>query len=198
MNNNKNIFWNSILKNSLVVGIMMMLSKIIETKMLMNAASGMGLYTIEMLVVFSAFIYLLVRYTKNYRTALMEQMSEPKEFTFGQGFRFIVMLCIISSIIITLGNYIYVHKCIGYQTYLNEISNALKQYIASAPNAGGAMGTIDQLMSRMRALPEPGILKEIWSGIWSYAFYGAFLGIIIAASLKKGASLSKNEDDDDI
>ena len=198
MDNNQNIFWNSLLKHSFVVGIVMLLSKITETALLLNS-NKYSLIFLECIVVFAAFLFMLIHFTKQYRKKVLDAMAEPKEFTFGRGFNYILMICIIASIIISFGSYIYIHKIVGYENYINGILTTTKQYLASVPNASGAGHSIEKMFEVVRSAPKPGILREIWSGICSYAFYGAFWGLILSGALRKGVSLSKaNDDDDDI
>lgn len=185
-------FWNDVASKGAILGVIMLLSHIFEQMMMVNGTvTRMGIVSIEMIVLFVVYIYLLYRFAKGYSL----KQSEEEGFTYNKALGYVVSLSLFASIIVGLGSYIYTHFIIGFEEYVKGVMNMYTNILSSVQIPSQMIGTYEQMLEQIGSQPEPSIFATISSAIWNYLFIGVLAGLIIAAKVKREPNIFSNDNE---
>lgn len=171
----KNSFWSDAARCGAYIGLLLAASSVLETSL---ALSGkMGLYVLlifEWLAVVALHFYLLLRFVRR-RSALY---TADEGFSFGQGYGYGLSMSLLAGLILGVVNYIFVHLVLGYEHYVEKISDVVAEFAAMGGSSSSA--PLAALVEQLQNTPEPSLLATVWGGIWSSLLFGAVFGLIVA------------------
>ncbi len=186
----KKSFWSDAARCGAYIGLLLAASSVLETGM---ALSGkLGLYAViifEWLAVVALHIYLLLRFTRQ-RSALY---AVEEGFSFGQGYGYALAMSLLAGVILGAVNYIYLHLVLGYDRYVEKITDILSQLVSMS---GAQNASVTMLVEQLQHMPEPSLLATIWSGIWSSLLFGAVFGLIVAGVSARAPQLFSDKGSD--
>lgn len=186
----KNSFWSDAARCGAYVGLLLAVSSVLETGMVLSGK--LGLYAViifEWLAVVALHIYLLLRFTRR-RSALY---AVEEGFSFGQGYGYVLAMSLLAGVILGAVNYIYLHLVLGYDRYVEKITDILSQLVSMS---GAQNASVTMLVEQLQHMPEPSLLATIWSGIWSSLLFGAVFGLIVAGVLARAPQLFSDKGSD--
>ena len=182
-----------------ILGFVMLVSHIFEQCAIVygGTLAWYGAMGVEYLVAMVVYVWMLYRFTKNYSLAVMEQQSDVKMFSFGSGFGFALSMSVLASVIVGLGRYILHNLVIGHTEYTQSVISSLQGVLNANPETAAMMGTYNQMFAQMSAMPEPSIFETIFSAVWGYFFWGAIVGLVVAAMVKVEPKLFSNSNSEE-
>ncbi len=186
----KNSFWSDAARCGAYVGLLLAASSVLETGAVLSGK--MGLYAVvifEWLAVVALHIYLLLRFTRQ-RSAFY---AAEEGFSFGQGYGYVLAVSLPAGVILGVANYIFVHLVLGYERYVDKISDILSQFVSMS---GAQNASLTMLVEQLQQTPEPSLLATIWSGIWSSLLFGAVFGLIVAGVSARAPQLFSDKGSD--
>lgn len=175
---NRSMMWNMLAKQGLVLGLLLAVSFIVETRLQLSAmglASLYGIFFVEWIAVVVHYL-LLHRYTKQYAAHFPEKVG----FTFGQAYGYVMMLSLFAGVIVALAHVVYLHFIVGYEVYLDQLVNALQRQLAGQEMPATLAATLQQTFNQLQSQPAPSVLATAWGGVFNTLLFGAFFGLIIA------------------
>ena len=180
----KTNFWNDAAKYGAIVGAVLALSMVLETRMILSGSMKLyALLTIEWIAVVILHYYLLHRFTQN-RSKLC---SVEEGFTFGQGYGYILAMSAFSGIIVGGVQYIYLHLIMGYANYTTQLAEAMTDMVSMS--GGGVPASMESMLAQsldqIQNAPAPSVIATVWGGIWVSLLFGAIFGLIIAGVLSR-------------
>ena len=191
----QNFFLNNVLNRGAILGFAMLCSHIFEQCAIVYGGT-MGWFSVmgaEMLVVMALYIWMLYRFAKQYSLSVLETRETLKVFSYGQGFSYVVSVSSLAGVIVGLGRYIMHSFVIGHDAYLKAMVTSMQTAINSNPESANLMSNYEPMLKQVMTQPEPGILATIFSSVWSYMLWGAIVGLIIAAKVKREPNLFDNK-----
>ena len=171
-------FWSTAATQGGVIGLVLAASMWFETYASLSGRVGlMGLMLVEWIAVVVLHYWLLNRYTKQYAA----QFSVEEGFPFFRGYGYVLVLSLFAGVILGLANALYLHGVVGYEAYIEQYADALKQLLAQSPASSSMEPMLKQMFAQLEAAPVPSVLQTAWSGVTSSILFGGFFGLIIAA-----------------
>lgn len=186
------IFWNDVASKGAILGVLMLVADIIQQSMMLNGnVARMGIAGVITIVVSILFIYLIYRFTKKH-----SMLYSPEEgFSYGKAFGYVLSISLFTSIIVGLGNYIFTHLIIGYSEYIDGLVKMYSNVISTFPMPAQSANIYEQMLEQITSQPEPGIMATIFSSLWSYILLGGFVGLFVAAAVKREPNIFGNENE---
>lgn len=185
---------NSAAKWGLGLGLLMALSRILESKWIISATvSNMTLLTFEW--VFVATIYVLAIYRAN----KLRAASQPAEvgYRFSQSLNFTILISIFVAVIVGIASHIYIVNFIGgYDIFLEEsISSIVTIMSENDMSNETATALLDQSRESAELVKSdpPTIIGTIFSTISTYILSGFVVGLGVAALTQRRATQINNE-----
>lgn len=190
----QNIFWNSVMVNSAILGVVMLASHVFEQCAVVYGKSmgWLSFMGFEMLVSIVLFVWLLYRFAKKYSEQVMQSQS-IKMFSYGSAFGYIFIVSAFSGIIVGLGRYILHNIIIGHKAYTEGMITTMQSVLKANPETAAMMDSYNQLFAQLAVQPEPTIINTVVSAIWGYMFWGVVVGLIVAAFVKKEPAIFDNQ-----
>lgn len=185
----KNSFWSDAARCGAYVGLLLAVSSVLETGMALSGKLGVyALLAFEWLAAVALHFYLLYRFTRQ-RSALS---SADDGFSFGQGYGYQLAVSVPAGLILGVANYIFVHLVLGYDRYVEKITEVMEQLAGMGGNSAPMAAVIKQLND----MPEPSLFSTIWGGVWSSLLFSLFFGLIIAGVLARSPKPFADNDAD--
>ena len=183
----QNIFLNSVLNRGAILGFVMLCSHIFEQCAVVygGTLTWYSIMGVEMLAACALYVWLLYRFAKSYSLSVLEQRSELKMFSFCAGYSYVTSVSMLAGVIVGLGRYVTHSFVIGHDKYVQAMISSLQSILKANPEAASMMGSYDQLFNQMAVQPEPGVFATVFSSVWSYLMWGAIVGLVIAAMVKR-------------
>lgn len=180
-------FWHDTLTKGAVLGGVMLVSSIFEQSLMVyrGTAGALGLMGFEMLLAFVLYVWLLWRFAKSYSLGIMSGQEEPKMFAFSQGFSYVLTVVLLAGVIVQLGQYVFVHWVVGYDTYVERYVAVLEGAVSSVSMPANVADMYEALFHQMREQSEPSLFSTLASNLWNYLLGGVLLGLIIGAAVKR-------------
>lgn len=176
-------FWNDIAAKGAIVGALMLVSHIFEQMaVIAGSVTWLVLTLPEQLLAAVLYIYLLYRFAKR---ASAKYFQPEIGFSYGLAVEYVVCICFFAGILVGLGDYIYVHNIVGYDNYVEQLTENIHSMLAYARVPSTFIETYDDMLDNLAKLPEPGIWNTISATIARYGMTGLFIGLIIAAIVKR-------------
>lgn len=161
-----------------VIGLVLAASMCFETYATLSGRVGlMGLMLVEWVAVVILHYWLLNRYTKQYAAQFPAEEGVPFYRVYG----YVLLLSLCAGVILGLANALYLHGVVGYEAYIEQYADALKQLLAQSPASSSMEPMLKQMFAQLEAAPVPSVLQTAWSGVTSSILFGGFFGLIIAA-----------------
>lgn len=182
----QNLFWNSVMANGAILGLVMVASHIFEQCAVVYGKSmgWLSFMGFEMIFSIVLFIWMLYRFVKRFSEQVMAEQS-IKMFGYGTALGYVFSVSALSGVIVGLGRYILHNIIIGHKAYTEGMITTMQSILKSNPQTSSMMDAYNQMFSQMAAQPEPTIIDTVISAIWGYMFWGLVVGLIIAAFVKK-------------
>lgn len=177
-------FWNDIAAKGAIVGALMLVSHIFEQMAVIAGSITWLVLTLpEQILAAVLYIYLLCRFTKQ---ASKKYFRPESGFPYGLAVEYVVCICFFAGILVGLGDYIYVHNIVGYDNYVEQLTENIHSMLAYARGVPSTfIATYDDMLAKLAEQPEPGIWNTISATIARYGMTGLFIGLIIAAIVKR-------------
>lgn len=176
------LFFTDIAKKGAILGVLMLLSHILEQALMLNGnVSRMLVAGVEMLVVTVLYIYLMYRFVRSYS----KTYSPEEGFSYGRGFIYVVYVSLLAGVIVGFGSYVYVHWIVGYGNYIDGMVNMYSTLIGSAPMPASLSAMYESMFEQLESQPEPSLFATLFSTLWSYVMWGVIIGLIIAGIVKR-------------
>lgn len=176
----KTNFWKDVAKYGAIIGALLAVSFMLETRM--QLAASFGLYIIEWIAVVVLHYYLLHRFTRRYSM----NYSAEEGFSFGQGYAYILSVSAVAGFIVSIVQYLYLHLFIGYANYTERIVATFTDYLGRNGGVPANMESmVAQIFDQIQNAPEPSFFNTLWSGTVMGVLFGAVFGLIIAGVLAR-------------
>ena len=191
------IFINDMLTKGAILGGVMMVSSILETSMLCYGGNStwLAVMSAEVLVSMALYIWLTLRFTKNYAKLVLAERKHLPFFSFGNGFAYVVSISMLSGVIATLGNYMFRHYIVGFENYISANIKLIQDVLSQSEVPASMVGTYDQMFKTLEAQSEPSLISAIFSGVWTYLISGTVVGLIVAAVTKREPQIFDNQNE---
>lgn len=175
-------FWQQLLRDGAVLGLVMAASHLFESFMLFGnmSLSGMSLVvTIEMLIAAIFFVWFLYRSTKRRSLEADPQFGFP----YSTGLLYVFVMSVLSGVLVGLSHIIYISAIGGYGAYVDAVIIRFEQMAALMPADNSAL--FDQMIDQLTASEKPSVMQTIISSVDNYIISGGFMGLIIAAVVRR-------------
>ncbi|MBE6210909.1 MAG: DUF4199 domain-containing protein [Rikenellaceae bacterium] len=183
-------FWNDVASKGAILGVLMLASNIFEQAMFLNGTMGrLSFVGIEAIVVFVIYVFLLFYFAKRHSL----QYSKEEGFSYGKAFGYVLTLSLFTSVIVGLGSYIFTHFIIGYKEYVDGVLNLYTNIFSTIEVPAQMANTYEQLIDQIGSQPEPSLFAIIFASIRNYLLLGGFVGLIIAAVVKREPNIFGDE-----
>lgn len=180
-------YWNDLATKGAILGALMLVSHIFEQSAVSSGSmTQMMLMLPEMLAVCVLYIYLLYRFAKR---ASAKYFRPETGFPYGQALVYTTWICVFAGIIVGLGDYIYIHFIIGYDNYVQQISESISNLISASGLPSSLVGMYENALEQLADQPEPGVVNKVLSTMISYGMSGLIIGLIVAAIVKREPDL---------
>ena len=188
---------NDTLTKGAILGAVMLASNIIETAMMYYGSSAMWLtaVSVEVVVAVVLYIWLTLRFTKNYAKLVLAERKEMPYFTFGNGLSYVINISMLAGVIVALGGYMFRHYIVGYENYMSSYIKLLQDAISQTEVPASMVGTYEQMFKTIASQSEPSLISTILSNVWTYLVAGTFVGLIIAAITKHEPKIFDKQDE---
>lgn len=176
----KQLFWKKAVVGGLLVGALLSVSLMLETRMMLTGS--FGFYAIEWFVAAVLHYYLLHRFTRRYAN----DFTVEDGFGFGRGYGFVLSQSVVAGIVVGAVQYLYLHLFVGYENYTSRIADALSEFFSRGGNVPAQLESmLTESMRQIESAPEPSFFGTLWGGVFSSVLFGALFGLIIAGVLSR-------------
>lgn len=186
---NKTGFWGDALRDGAILGVVMALSRVLESYLLVDLEFSLDRMSIivfvEMIAATVAFVWLLHRFTK--RRAMAAPMEEG--FPYGSGLIYAFTISVLTGVIVGFASYLFI-EVVGYQNYVEGYVGRIDQMGAMMP---GSEALIDDLVEAVESSPKPSIFDNILASVNNYIITGTILGLIIARMVRREPQIFNKE-----
>ena len=191
------IFLNDMLTKGAILGGVMMTSSILETSMICygGGVKWLTIMTAEVFVAMAVYIWLTLRFTKNYAKLVLAERENIPFFSFGNGFAYVVSISMLTGVIAALGGYLFRHYIVGFENYIAANIKLIQDILSQTEVPASMVGTYDQMFKTIESQSEPSIISAILSGVWTYLVAGSFVGLIVAAITKREPKIFDKQDE---
>jgi hypothetical protein len=187
------ILTNDVLTKGAILGGVMLASLVAEQSMVIYGCSvkWMLIFMLEWLTMIGVFCYLLYRFTSNYATLVLSERKEMPYFSYGEGWMYVIKISVLAGVIVSIGGYVFQYCIVGYDTYMEAVSNLLRNIVADLPQGQSeeVYANLEQSLSEVKSLPQPTMIDALFSGVTSYLFGGAMVGLVVAAITKRAPQM---------
>ena len=190
-----NLYLNELLTKGAILGCVMLCSHVFEQCAIVYGGT-MGWYSVmgfEYIAAAVLFVWMLYRFAKNYSLQVMESRQTIKMFSYGAGWGYVVSVSTLAGIIVGLGRYILHSVVIGHKEYIDAMITSLQAILKANPETASMMDMYNQMLLQLSTQPEPTIFATIFSSVWGYMMWGALVGLVIAAMVKKEPDLFEKQ-----
>lgn len=185
-------FWNDVASKGAVLGMIMLASHLFEeTALLSGSVALMGAAAVEMVVVAAAYIWAMLRFTKQ---AAHRYGSKTAGFTYVQGLLYVLWISMFAGIVVGLGRYMYIHYALGYENYVASVVENVNRMIGEMDVMPSIVQKYKETLSAIADTPEPNVLNSISSSIFSYCMWGTAAGLFVAAAAKRGPETFRDDE----
>lgn len=175
-----NTFWKNTLRGGAIVGVLLAVSFMLETRMMLSGS--FGLYALEWFIAAGLHFYLLYRFTRSYSASF----STEEGFGFGRGYGAVLMMSVVAGVIVGAVQYLYLHLFIGYDHYTARIADAMTQAFSSGGNVPAQLAPmLAQVVEQLESATEPSFFATVWGGVFSSLMFGLLFGLIVAGILSR-------------
>lgn len=183
------------------MGILMSASTMFETYVIYYSdfalTKAIICYFVEWVVLSIIYVWLLYRFCRKYS---VNNFDSSVGFDFGQGFGFVITLTLFIAIMVGVTTTIF-QSVMGFDGFINGYIARVDELVAYMGANNIAMNSMEEplmeLRDNIRAITQPSMLENIFAAIYSYVFSGIFIGLIIAAALRrKPVIVERNEDEE--
>lgn len=194
-----NPFWKDVLDKGAILGVVMAISKVIETHVTSGGSgvTGLTLMSLEVIASLILYISLLVIFARRFRKTVMENMEEPKFFNFSTGWSWTVMTTLLAGVIVGVIGYIDTIGVIGYDRYVDGSIETMKRVFTEAKVPASLTQPISEYFNDIKSAPKPSLAGMVFSTSWVYMLFGIFVGLIIGGALQHSPKLFNDTEDDD-
>lgn len=193
------VFLNDMLTKGAILGAVMLASNIAENAMLCygGTTTWLAVMSLEIIASIALYIFLLRRFTRNYANLVLAERKTIPYFTYGNGLAYIVSVSMLAGVIVALGNYMFVHYIVGFESYITGYVQTLKSAISGTEMPSAMIDTYEQMFKALESQDEPSLISKVLSTVWSYLVGGTFVGIFIAATTRRKADIFNNQNTQD-
>lgn len=174
------IFWQNVMRDGAILGLVMALSHLFESSMLMSERplSEASIYiSIEMLAATVFFVWYIYRSTKRCSLGAEPELGFP----FSAALFYSMMMSLLAGVVVGLSQSIYTNV-IGYGAYIDGYVARIDEIAAMMPVDTGAF---DEFVDQLRAAEAPTIFNNVLSSMNTYIFFGAIVGLVVAAIVRR-------------
>lgn len=174
------MFWQYVLRDGAILGLVMALSHVFESWMLMCdwPLNQVSLYiSIEMLAAAIFFVWYIYRSTKHCSLA----MESEQGFPYTAALFYAMMMSLLAGVLAGLSQSIYT-SIIGYGAYIDGYIARLEEMLSLMPMDST---TFDNVIDQLRATEQPSVFANVLSSMNTYMFFGAIVGLIVAAIVRR-------------
>lgn len=191
------IFLNDMLTKGAILGGVMLASNIAETAIVGYGSNPSLLYAmaVEVIAVIALYIWLLVRFTRNYASLVLAERKEMPYFTYGNGLSYVVSVSMLASVIVAVGGYMFRHYVVGFENYIANSVKLVEASLSQSEVPAASIGSYEQMFKAIESQDEPSLISSILSSAWSYLVGGTFVGLFIAAMTKRTPQIFDNKDE---
>lgn len=192
---------NEVLKDGALMGVLMSASTMFETYVIYYSDFALTkaaiCYFVEWVVLSIIYVWLLYRFCRKYS---VNNFDSSVGFDFGQGFGFVITLTLFVAIMVGVTTTIF-QSVMGFDEFINGYIARVDELVAYMGANNIAMNSMEEplaeLRDNIRAFTQPSMLENIFAAIYSYVFTGIFIGLIIAAALRrKPVIVERNENEE--
>ena len=191
------IFLNDMLTKGAILGGVMLASNIAETAIVGYGSNPSLLYAmaVEVIAVIALYIWLLVRFTRNYASLVLAERKEMPYFTYGNGLSYVVSVSMLASVIVAVGGYMFRHYVVGFENYIANSVKLVEASLSQSEVPAASIGSYEQMFKAIQSQDEPSLISSIISNLWNYLLGGTFVGLFIAAKTRRAPKIFDNKDE---
>lgn len=186
---NNSSFWADALRDGAILGVVMALSRVIESYLLINLDLSLNTMSVivfvEMIVAAIAFVWLLYRFTKRRSLAAEAELG----FTYGQGLIYAFFISVLAGVLVGVASHLF-FAVVGYESYVERYVTRIDQMGAMMP---GSEALIDDLVDAMESSTRPTIWDNLLASVNNYIIAGTILGLIIAFKVRRDPQIFNKE-----
>ena len=181
---------NSVLNRGAILGFVMLCSHVFEQCAVVYGGTMAWFSVMGAEIVASCALYcwMLYRFAKEFSLSVMEK-QQIKMFSYGAALNYTLSVSMLGGVIVGLGRYILHSFVIGHQRYVESMVTSLQTALNSNPQTASMMDSYKQLFAQIASQPEPGIFSTLFSTMWNYVLFGFFVGLVVAAFVKREPQL---------
>ena len=175
-------FWQYVLRDGALLGIVMTASHLFESYMLFSdrpLGSISLIVTIEMLATAIFFVWYLYRCTKRRSLEADPQVGFP----YSSGLLYIFIMSVLSGVLVGISHTRYINIIGGYGAYVDAIVARFEQMQSLMPVDSSVL--FDEMIDQLMATEKPTLMQTIVSSVNNYIISGGFMGLIIAAIVRR-------------
>lgn len=191
------IFLNDMLTKGAILGGVMLVSNIAETAIVSYGSNPSLIYAmaVEVIAVIALYIWLLVRFTRNYASLVLAERKEMPYFTYGNGLSYVVSVSMLASVIVAVGGYMFRHYVVGFENYIANSVKLVEASLSQSEVPAASIGSYEQMFKAIQSQDEPSLISSIISNLWNYLLGGTFVGLFIAAKTRRAPKIFDNKDE---
>ena len=174
------LFWQNLLRDGAILGVVMALSHIFESYFLFGDIS-MGkaslVVSIEMLIVAVFFVWYIYRSVK--RRSL--EASDEQGFAYSTGLFYIFLMSVLTGVLVGLGQTIFV-GVIGYDTYIEGIISRYEDMMSLMPMQNAMF---EEMLNELSSSPKPSVFDNVIASVNNYIISGGIIGLLVAGVVRR-------------
>lgn len=191
----RSILRNDILTKGAILGVVMLISRILETSILHYGGSILWilLLVLEWMAVAIVYVILLNAFTRGYARKQLAIQKGFQHFSYSNGLSYAILISMLAGIIVAIGGYIFLHAVIGYDNFVDSniafITNAFREAKTEIPQ------DVQVMLKDMKTNPALSIIDTVISSVWFYFLSGTVVGAIVAIFTRRKLQITNNNNE---
>lgn len=188
-------YWQDVMRAGAILGVVMALSSVLEHYVLffseLSLTRATAIYGVEWLIMVAIYTLMLFFFARR-RVA---QCDPQYGMSFSQVLSYVILVSMFAGIMVGVANTLYI-DAEGYALYIDGILLRFDQLedMLPAKIAAEEYAVFEKSVDIIRSAEQPTIFNNIFESLNRYIIGGAFVGIIIAAIVRRDPVQQINEE----
>lgn len=189
-------FWTDVLRSGAMLGVVMSLSSIVERYIMAYSDLSLStmslLYFVEWIAFIALFIWMLYRSARR-----RAEGCDPRQgFGYAQALSYVLMVSILTGVVVGVVTTIFI-SAMGYEAYIDGMvarMGEMTPYMASMDMEKEYVEMLGHTAKELRGAEQPTMLDNVLASVNNYIIGGGFVGLIIAAFVRREPNIFIQED----
>ena len=188
-------YWQDVMRAGAIVGVVMALSSVLEQYLLffseLSLVRATAIYVVEWLIMVAIYAFMLFFFARQ-RVA---QCDPQYGMSFSQVLSYVILVSMFAGVMVGVANTLYI-DAEGYALYVDGMLLRLDQMVDMLPAkiAADEYALFEESADIIRSAEQPTIFNNIFASLNRYIIGGAFVGVIIAAIVRRDPVQQINEE----